>query len=80
MKQLVERAMEGGAWGLSSGLIYVPGRYAQDAELIELARVAARHGGIYASHIRSEGAAWPTRSTRRSRSAREPESACTSRT
>ena len=56
MKRLVERAMEGGAWGLSTGLIYVPGRYARTSELVELAGVVARHGGIYASHIRSEGA------------------------
>ena len=56
MKRLVERGMEAGAWGLSSGLIYVPGRYASTSELIELAKVAHRHGGIYASHIRSEGA------------------------
>ena len=42
--------------GLSSGLIYVPGRYARTTELIELAKVAARHGGIYATHIRNEGA------------------------
>ena len=56
MKQLVERGMQAGAWGLSTGLIYVPGRYARTAELIELAKVARRHGGIYASHIRSEGA------------------------
>jgi predicted amidohydrolase YtcJ len=56
MKQVLIRAMERGAWGLSSGLIYVPGRYAKTPELIELARVAAGHGGIYASHIRSEGA------------------------
>ena len=56
MKRLVERGMEAGAWGLSSGLIYVPGRYASTSELIELAKVARRHGGIYASHIRSEGA------------------------
>ena len=39
MKRLVERGMEAGAWGLSSGLIYVPGRYADTAELIELSRV-----------------------------------------
>src|SRR5262249_13609300 len=45
-----------GAWGLSSGLIYVPSRYAGTAELIELAKVAGRHGGLYASHIRNEGA------------------------
>ncbi len=56
MKQLINRAMESGAWGISSGLIYVPGRYARTPELIELAKEAARHGGIYASHIRSEGA------------------------
>ena len=80
MKQLVERGMEAGAWGLSSGLIYVPGRYARTPELIELAKVAARHGGIYASHIRNEGARLADRSTRRSRSARGPESRCTSRT
>ncbi len=56
MKQVVERGMEAGAWGVSSGLIYVPGRYASTPELIELAKVAAGRGGIYASHIRSEGA------------------------
>jgi len=55
MKRLVERAMEEGAWGLSTGLIYVPSRYAGTPELIELAKVARRHGGFYASHIRSEG-------------------------
>ena len=41
MKQLVERGMEAGAWGISTGLIYVPGRYAETAELIELAKVVA---------------------------------------
>jgi N-acyl-D-aspartate/D-glutamate deacylase len=56
MKRLIERGMDAGAWGLSSGLIYVPGRYADTNELIELARVARRRGGIYASHIRNEGA------------------------
>ena len=56
MKHVLTRAMESGAWGLSTGLIYVPGRYARTPELIELAKVAARHGGIYASHIRNEGA------------------------
>ena len=48
--------MRAGAWGLSTGLIYVPGRYARTDELIELARVVRRHGGLYASHIRNEGA------------------------
>ncbi len=54
MKALVERGMNAGAWGVSSGLIYLPGRYAETSEIIDLARVAARHGGIYASHIRDE--------------------------
>ncbi|MHB1562449.1 MAG: N-acyl-D-amino-acid deacylase family protein, partial [Isosphaeraceae bacterium] len=56
MKQLVERDMEAGAWGMSTGLIYVPATYARTDELIALARVVRRHGGIYASHIRDEGA------------------------
>src|SRR5205823_13564681 len=56
MKALVERGLRAGAWGISSGLIYVPSRYARTAELIELARVVRRHGGIYASHIRNEEA------------------------
>jgi predicted amidohydrolase YtcJ len=55
MKRLVERGMQEGAWGLSTGLIYVPGRYAGTAELIELSRTVRRHGGLYASHIRNEG-------------------------
>ena len=56
MAEIVERQMAAGAWGVSSGLIYVPSRYADTAELAEMAKVAARHGGIYASHIRDEGA------------------------
>jgi N-acyl-D-amino-acid deacylase len=55
MKRLVERAMLDGAVGLSTGLIYVPGVYAKTDEVLELARVAARHGGVYATHMRSEG-------------------------
>jgi N-acyl-D-aspartate/D-glutamate deacylase len=47
--------MRDGAWGLSTGLIYNPGSYAKTDELVELAKVAARHGGLYASHIRNEG-------------------------
>ncbi len=54
MERLVAQAMEQGARGLSSGLFYPPGFYARTEEVIELARVAARYGGIYASHIRSE--------------------------
>jgi len=55
MEELVEEAMQDGAIGLSSGLVYSPGCYAKTDELVSLARVAARHGGIYASHIRDEG-------------------------
>ena len=55
MKALVAKAMEEGAIGLSTGLQYVPGMYADRGEIVELARVAARAGGIYASHMRNEG-------------------------
>lgn len=55
MKTLVEQAMRDGAWGMSTGLIYAPGSYAQTDELVTLAKVVAAHGGIYATHIRDEG-------------------------
>jgi N-acyl-D-amino-acid deacylase len=55
MRALVEQAMRDGAVGLSTGLIYVPGVYAKTGEVLELARVAARHGGLYATHMRDEG-------------------------
>lgn len=55
MRALVAAAMEDGAMGLSSGLIYAPASYATTEEVIELARVAGAYGGGYASHIRSEG-------------------------
>ncbi len=54
MEKLVETAMRQGAFGVSSGLIYQPGSFAHTPELIALAKVAARHHGIYASHIRGE--------------------------
>ncbi len=54
MRSLVRAGMEAGAWGLSSGTFYAPGSYSENAELIELARVAAEFGGIYTSHIRDE--------------------------
>ncbi len=54
MERLVEQAMKQGARGVSTALIYPPGSYAKTAELIALAKVAARHGGVYASHIRGE--------------------------
>src|SRR5579859_3623121 len=55
MKSLVAQAMQQGALGVSTALIYPPGHYAKTEELIELAKVAAQYGGIYASHMRSEG-------------------------
>jgi dihydroorotase/N-acyl-D-amino-acid deacylase len=54
MKRHVARAMEQGAFGLSSSLIYPPAAFAKTDELVELAKVAARHGGFYATHMRSE--------------------------
>lgn len=56
MKLLVARAMQDGAMGVSTALIYPPGHYAKTDELIALAKVAAQYGGIYATHLRSEGA------------------------
>ncbi|MEM2137092.1 MAG: D-aminoacylase, partial [Candidatus Methanomethylicia archaeon] len=56
MKKLVAEAMMDGAVGLSTGLIYPPSSYAKTDELIELAKVVAQYNGIYASHIRGEGA------------------------
>ncbi|HYC36685.1 MAG TPA: D-aminoacylase [Usitatibacter sp.] len=56
MRDIVRREMEAGALGIGSALIYAPGSYAKTEELIELCKVAARHGGKYASHIRGEGA------------------------
>jgi N-acyl-D-amino-acid deacylase len=54
MRAYVDEAMAAGAVGLSTGLIYPPGAFAETAEIIELAKVAARHGSIYVSHIRNE--------------------------
>ncbi len=55
MKALLERAMKEGAFGLSTGLKYVPGAYASTDEVVELAKVAAKYGGFYATHMRDEG-------------------------
>lgn len=55
MEALVERAMQEGAVGISTGLIYVPGTYSKTSEVLALSKAAARHGGVYASHIRNEG-------------------------
>jgi len=54
MRATVEQAMKDGAVGLSTGLIYLPGTFAKTEEIVELAKVAARYDGIYASHMRSE--------------------------
>jgi N-acyl-D-amino-acid deacylase len=54
MKALVADAMKGGAFGMSSGLVYLPGCYAKTSELVQLCRVVAKYGGIYTSHIRGE--------------------------
>nr|MDO8135655.1 D-aminoacylase [Candidatus Njordarchaeum guaymaensis] len=56
MKTLVEEAMEAGAFGMSTGLIYPPGIFSDITELIELSKVVAKYGGVYFSHIRGEGA------------------------
>ena len=55
MKSMVAQAMQDGAFGISTALIYPPGHYAKTEELIELAKVASQYGGLYASHMRSEG-------------------------
>ena len=54
MEDMVDQAMQDGAFGLSSALIYVPGSFAQTAELVALAKVAAKYQGIYITHIRGE--------------------------
>lgn len=56
MERLVDQAMQDGAVGLSTGLIYVPGTYAKTDEILALARRAAAHGGLYVSHMRYETA------------------------
>ena len=55
MKASVFAGMVAGALGFSTGLQYVPGTYARNNEIVELARVAANHGGVYATHMRNEG-------------------------
>ena len=55
MKSLIAEAMGHGAFGISTGLRYLPGNFAKIAEVIELSRVAADSGGIYTSHLREEG-------------------------
>ena len=55
MNRLMDKAMRDGAVGLSTGLIYLPGMYSKTDEIISLAGIAARYGGVYATHMRNEG-------------------------
>ena len=55
MRAIMDTAMRTGAMGMTTALIYPPGSYAKTDELIEIAKVAAKYGGVYASHIRGEG-------------------------
>lgn len=55
MRRLAGQAMKDGAWGMSTGLIYVPSSFASTEEIVEVAKVVGEQGGIYASHIRGEG-------------------------
>jgi len=54
MRRHVDEAMRAGAFGMSTGLVYPPGCFADTEEIVELAKVVAHHGGFYASHIRGE--------------------------
>ena len=54
IKEIVRQAMKEGAWGMSTGLEYIPGRYATTEEIIEVAKVVGEYGGLYASHQRNE--------------------------
>ena len=54
MKAIVRQAMKEGAWGMSTGLEYIPGRYTDTEEIIEVTKVVGEYGGIYASHQRNE--------------------------
>src|SRR4029453_8958547 len=71
MEEAVARAMEGGAFGLSPSLIYVPDRFASTEEIIALARVAARYGGSYIPHQRDGGGGTAQRADEVFRIARE---------
>ena len=56
MKAILRQSMEEGAWGMSTGLEYIPGRYANTEEVIALTKVVGEFGGIYTSHMRDESA------------------------
>ena len=80
MEAIVDQGMRDGAWGLATGLIYNPGTYAKTDEIVALARVAAKHGGFYASHIRGEGPGVLAAAEEALRSVMRPVSPCNIRT
>lgn len=55
MSRLLDESLDAGGWGLTTGVIYQPGKYSTPAEVVALAKVAAAKGGYYATHMRSEG-------------------------
>lgn len=55
MEKLLDDALSAGALGLSTGLLYVPGKFADQEEIVRLLRVVAAHGGVFATHLKSEG-------------------------
>lgn len=55
MENTVDKAMQDGAVGLSTGLIYIPGTYTKTPEIVDLAKIAAKYNGVYATHMRDEG-------------------------
>ncbi|MBQ0032617.1 MAG: amidohydrolase family protein [bacterium] len=55
MSRLLEQSLDEGGWGLTTGLVYQPGKYSTSEEVVALAKVAAAKGGYYATHMRSEG-------------------------
>ena len=54
MKEVLRQSMREGAWGVSTGLEYIPGLYSTTEEVIELTKVVAEFNGVYASHMRNE--------------------------
>jgi N-acyl-D-aspartate/D-glutamate deacylase len=55
MKTLLAQSLQEGAWGMSTGLIYIPSSFAEEEEIIELAKVVAEYGGVYVTHMRGGG-------------------------
>ena len=55
MEAIVDKAMQDGAVGMSTGLIYIPGTYTKTPEIVDLAKIVSKYNGVYASHMRDEG-------------------------